>query len=495
MKKRLSTVLICWLSLLAGTPNLRAQAPNITFEHLSVKDGLPGSAVYSITKDRKGFLWFGTRRCPARYDGVSFRPFLFPETYLITGLAADSANRMWVASDRQGICRIDPNALRLTAIPNTPKATGYLFLDSNGDGWFSDTKGVGRINLRTGVVQQYPFRQTNYFGLKALGFVEDAQHTLWAIGSDNGLFRFDRRANRFVCVLGIDCPDPKRRILLYLSRGCVDSEGILWIGTYGEGLLRVDPRTEQYTFLRSPEPLNRVLCVQEGRDETGRRLLWVGDEKGLLVFRPEQNRFFRLTDVRPEPFCVNTLYADAETGILWVGTSDGVLKYNARDNLIRTVALPPALVRQPVVVKVIAADRSDTSGQTFWLGLSHTGLLRWHRPTNRFTLIRYPDEAPETMWIEQPDDGRLWIGLRRWDYKGDGVLVYDPKAGRFVRTPAGQRTSRLFSVPFVDHGFMDRRGRLWVGNNDEGLRVIDTRTGRVLPYWPDSTITALHRNN
>ncbi|GAB3318771.1 hypothetical protein GCM10027299_10660 [Larkinella ripae] len=494
MPKPFVFIIFFWLSLFTAH-GLDAQPPNVTFEHLSVKDGLPGSAVYSITKDRKGFMWFGTRRCPARYDGVSFRPFLFPETYLITGMAADSANRMWVTSDRQGICRIDPNALRLTPVLKTPQATGYLFRDSQGEGWFSDNNGIGRINFQTGAVRRYPLRQTTFLGLKACGFLEDSQRTLWAIGSDNGLFRFDRRQNRFVCVLGPDCPDPNRRFRVYFSRGSIDADGILWIGTYGKGLLRFDPKTETYGFLKTPETQNWVTCVQEGRDENGRRLLWVGDDKGLLVFRPEQQRFFRLERVRPEPFYVYTLYCDSATGILWAGTSDGVLKYNARDNLIRTLALPPDLVRQPVIVKVIKADRSDPTGQTFWLGLSHSGFVRWHRPSNQFTLIRYPHETPETMWIEQADDGRLWIGLRRWDYKGDGVLVYDPPTRRFVQVPAGQRAGKLFSVPFVDHGFLDRQNRLWVGNNDEGVRVLNSRTGEVLPYWPDSAIKALHRNN
>lgn len=472
-----------------------AQVPNMTFESLSVKDGLPGSAVYSITKDRQGFMWFGTRRCPTRYDGTTFRSYLFPETYVITGMAADSANRLWVASGHRGICRIDPKTNQLTAIVKTPIATGYFYLDSHGDGWFGNFKAIGRINLQTNAVRYYPLRPTSYMGVKTRGFLEDKQHRIWTIGSDNGLFRFDPQTNRFSCVLGLDCPDPKRRLQLYFSTGCIDSEGIIWIGTYGQGLLRVDPKTEQFTFLKTPETQNWVTCVQEGQDENGRRLLWVGDNRGLLAFRPEQQRFYRLTDIRPDPFYVNTIYRDDATGLLWVGTSDGLLTYNPQDNLIRTITLPPDLVHQPVQVNVIVADRRDTTGQTFWLGLSHTGILRWHRPTKQFTLIRYSSDLPETMWIEQSGDGLLWIGLRRWDYKGDGVLVYDPRQNRFVTKLAAKRAGTLFSVPFVDHGLIDKQHRLWVGNNDEGIRVVDTRTGQRLRYWPDSVITALHRHN
>ena len=496
MKKWRLVLLVSWLMLHGGLPNRTfAQPPNVTFEHLSEKDGLPGGAVYSIAKDRRGFVWFGTRRCPARYDGAAFRSFLFPETYLITGMVADSANRMWVATDRQGLCRIDPSALRLKPVLTAPRSAGYLYASASGEGWFSRTDGIGRVNFKTDATDYYPLPRTTYQGPKAKGFLEDKRGVLWALGSDNGLFRFDRRANRFVCVLGRDCPDPARRFQTYLSQGCVDAEGILWIGAFANGLLRFDPVTEQYTFLKIPGEPNRITCVAEGRDENGRKLLWVGDERGLWVFRPEQGRFFYLANLLPAPFGVNAIFRDPANGIVWIGTSDGVLKYNPRDNLVRTIPLPPTLVHLPVTVKVIVADRRDTTGETFWLGLSHTGLLRWHRPTNRFDLIRYPSDAAETMWIEQPDDGRLWVGLRRWDYRGDGVLVYDPSQNRFVPNAAAQRAGTLFSVPFVDHGLIDKQQRLWVGNNDEGLRVLDVRTGEVLPYWADSTIAALHRNN
>ncbi|GAB3796478.1 hypothetical protein GCM10028819_14150 [Spirosoma humi] len=467
----------------------------MVFNRLLDKGEFPSQTVYSIARDRQGFIWFGTRRCPVRYDGQSFRNFLFPETYLINGMAADSANGMWVASDRRGICRIDPHTFRLTSIPGIPKTTGYFFKSSAGDGWFATANGVGRINLRTRQVALYPFRQTTYHGLKAKGFLEDKHHRLWVIGSDNGIFRFDSRTNRFVCVLGLDCPDPARQKQLYLGRGCVDANGILWIGAYGHGLLRIDPNTEQFSFFKVPHEPNRITCVEEGQDEHGQRVLWVGDENGLLVFRPEQRQFFRLTTLQSAPFQTNVLYRDPVNGILWVGTSRGVFSYNPQDNLIQTVALPPSLVRQPVVVKVIAADRQDTTGQTFWLGLSHTGILRWHRPTNRFSLIRFPHGESEAMWFQQTNANQLWIGLREWSYKGDGVLVYDTRANRFVDTPAGKRAGALFSVPFVDHGLIDNQQRLWVGNNDEGLHALALRTGKPLPYWSDSVRSALHRNN
>ncbi len=495
MRKRLSR-LVSALLLLAGSGNwLWGQVPFMRFDQLTESDGLPGGAVYSITKDQQGFIWFGTRRCPVRYDGSSFRPFLLPETYLVTGMAADSANRMWLASDRRGICRIEPNALRLTPVANTATTTGRFYRSKHNEGWYGDTSGIGRINLRTGVVRHYDLRPTTYRGIKVQDFLEDRHQTLWAVSSDNGLFRFDHRANRFICVLGPDCADPARRIPVYLSRGCVDAQGILWIGSYNYGLLRFDPQTGQFAFFTTPGRSTGVNCVAEGQDENGRRVLWVGDESGLLLFQPEQQRFITLPAIRRDPFAVYALYCDPGSGTLWVGTSEGVLKHSPQDSRFQTVTLPKALVRQPVQVNLVGADQRDPTGQTFWLGLSHTGIVRWYRPTNQFTLVRYPEPQAETMWMQQTGDGRLWIGVRNWSYRGSGVLVYDPTVNRFVAERAAQRSGALFSVPFVDHGLIDGKGRLWVGNNDEGVRVLDIRTGQPFRYWSDATIQAMQANN
>ena len=48
---------------------------HISFNHLTVEDGLSQSAVTCIFQDKQGFMWFGTQDGLNRYDGYRFKIF------------------------------------------------------------------------------------------------------------------------------------------------------------------------------------------------------------------------------------------------------------------------------------------------------------------------------------------------------------------------------------------------------------------------------------
>lgn len=63
-------VYLCLL-LLLYTALLHGQYTN-TYEHFSVKDGLPSQSVYAVLQDRNGFLWISTDAGVSRFDGRHF---------------------------------------------------------------------------------------------------------------------------------------------------------------------------------------------------------------------------------------------------------------------------------------------------------------------------------------------------------------------------------------------------------------------------------------
>ncbi|MDJ1495274.1 two-component regulator propeller domain-containing protein [Cytophagaceae bacterium DM2B3-1] len=490
-----------WLLFVFLSSLVHAQLPSVSFETITIQDGLPSNTTYFATQDKQGFMWFGTRTCPTRYDGSTFRSFLTPETNLVTGIAADSQNTIWISSDRNGICQIKSNSMNMQSLykpghtPSGPQS-GSFFIDSYDKGWYSDMQGINQMDLTTHKTKYYPLRQTNYVWIKA-SFLEDSQHTLWAICTDNGLFRYDRNKDTFVCVLGADSKIHGRNDPIVFTKGCVDSKGMLWLGSENRGLIQYNPHTNTYqTFQDTDRPL-AITCVREGLDENNQIILWIGTHERLWVYRPEQQKFYDFTNLFPDAYNVYYIFREKTNGIVWVCTSEGILKYHPQSNLIHKVQLPINLLQFSVTVNVITPDQRDSTGQSFWLGLSRQGLLHWNRKNGQFRHIHFPQNLhqAEINWIDQRPNGILWIGVNRWDYKRGGLFVYDPDSDRFLDTPLVRSTIPFYSVSFFMYGFFDKSQRLWIGNSDEGIHVLDTKTTRDVTPWNKVAQQQFQHNN
>ena len=472
------------------------QLPVITFEVITSRDGLPSNTVLSATRDYSGFMWFGTRLCPVRYDGVAFKSFAEYTTNFVTGICPDSANNMWLSSDRSGISMIDVNRMQMIRIPrdqeDEARSTGKLYIDKRGEGWYSDYYGVNHINLVTRKHKHYPLPQTNFVWLKA-SFVEDADNNLWVIGRDNGLFQYDRQRDTLICVLNPDSAHSNNPDPLIMSTGTMGKDGFIWIGTYNYGLMKFDPRTQTVEYTESGLPDGQILAVEEGLDENGRRILWIGGSHGLGIFRPEQEKFYFFPDILPNPYEVNDIYRDPD-GIVWVCTSDGIIKYHPRSNAIQVIPVPKEVLSQPFNVNVIYQDKRTAHENIFYLGLSTGVLLRWDRNTNQFAKIPFPSAVAETRWIHQDEEGMLWVGTNRWDYKRPGIFVYDPKAEKFFTSPLVSLANGYFSVPFFMYGCFDG-DRFFIGNSDEGIHVFDRKSLTESTPWSETVMKTLIKNN
>ncbi|MBK7631225.1 MAG: hypothetical protein IPJ23_11095 [Ignavibacteriales bacterium] len=103
---------------------------SITFNHLTVEDGLSNNDVNTLIQDRTGFIWFGTDDGLNRYDGYNFKVFRnIPNdsTSLsdnsIWALMEDSRGTIWIGT-KDGIL----NQFDLV----TEKFSRWVFKNKNG---------------------------------------------------------------------------------------------------------------------------------------------------------------------------------------------------------------------------------------------------------------------------------------------------------------------------------------------------------------------------
>ncbi|KAA0991277.1 two-component regulator propeller domain-containing protein [Dyadobacter aurulentus] len=465
-----------FLLVLITCMNTIAQMPILTLEHLTTKEGLPSNDIWCITKDKQGFLWIGTGRNICRYDGYQFLRLDSLSLGLCSGISTDSKGDIYTSVDTRGIVKIDIKTLDVKTVARNDYDDAdqgndlheQAMVDSFDQVWICDYTSVKRYDPATKKIHRYTFTSVpggNVY--QYASFFEGSDKTLWIV-SELGLFKYDRRVDKLICVLGERADLPQNRVLVRLSRASEDAAGNLWIGGYEYGLVRFSPADQSFEIIKKGFEQNSVICARESRDENGRRLLFIGTNDGISVFYPDTKKLYHLPEFYSNGIKIKDIYHDKGNGILWIGTSAGIYKYRYRNIGIRTVVIPANIVRLPVQITNI---QSGPAGK-WLLGLSHSGALEWTVSTNQFRHIALPVEAN----VQQI----RWINSRPFAFTDKGIFAGDLAKGKFERW---QPALTLFKNQDFRDGLVDGKGRIWIASLNEGLKVIDPTSNREISLW------------
>jgi ligand-binding sensor domain-containing protein/signal transduction histidine kinase len=301
----------------------------------------------SLLEDREGSIWVGTTVGGVNRFSSEPPPFM---TYrrepgnpnslaegLLNSVFEDSQGILWIGTNQ--LNRVDRRTGRYTLYAHDPAnpgsiTTGVVYAmveDRAGVLWLGTWGGgLNRFARRTGQFKAYRHDPADPASLShdnILSLLVDHSGNLWA-GTDDGLNRLDARAGHFTVFR------PKSSLMesrwhRVLAEG---ADGSIWMGTYTQGLQRLDLRTgEIVAYKNVPEipgslSSNRVnaLCV----NHTG--TLWVGTQDGLNRFDRNTGQFtiFNERDGLPDNAVEGILEDSA--GRLWLSTGNGLSRFDPR---------------------------------------------------------------------------------------------------------------------------------------------------------------------
>jgi ligand-binding sensor domain-containing protein len=156
--------------------------------------------------------------------------------------------------------------------------------------------------------------------------IEDSDGILWIGTYGGGLNRFDRKKEKFT-VFKNDINDSTT-----ISSNAVWSiiEDNLWIGTFGGGINIFDRKKQVFRHLKNnpddPESLADDNIILVFRDSKGQ--MWFGTTKGLSRYYKETNSFKNYSEA--DGLSNNFIFGIAEDnkGNLWLSTNNGLSKFN-----------------------------------------------------------------------------------------------------------------------------------------------------------------------
>jgi len=488
-------------------------------------DGALERPISALAEDADGTLWVGSvgagllrkHAASERFDRVD----IGPDTGSVSALLADPERGIWVATTGR-ILLLDAGsgALRHTypfANAAEPPATRQIERDDDGALWIAGSQGIWRlapgadaperigtdqISAASRILVRDPDRvyaatPRGLYRVTAGGNVEriwpaDGEEAVSALAEDgNGRFWLALPRNGFALFdpsTGATQrmpPDPLEGGVsdAIVNRLHIDRSGLLWIGTYERGLIRVDPRGTAFThvLMRKEAPreggANYVHAISEAEDGN----LWLGTERGLLRYLPRSNEF-------EEMDAINAAIDPARDGStrrairsivpadrmrLWIATSHGVAAVDPQARKLAYLPLDPTGTAGLGPGPARALARARDGG--LWIGMRRAGLVRYDARTYAFTTWR--EQAADGVHGGLSDDAVLSVFEDRhgriWSANMSGLNLVDPASGkvRVFRHVPGDTRSLSASLVRTIHETAD--GELWFGTQS-GLNRLDS---------------------
>jgi len=474
------------LCLIALSPLM---AGDLSFEHITIEDGLSQSAVLCILQDQVGFLWFGTADGLNRFDGYTFKVYRHSPSdertlsnNFIVRLLEDQVGDLWVAP-RGVLCRLDRQRGDFERFESSPQAIENIYEDRQGNLWLSDKNNLIRVIRKSDRSVSFENQPLVWQGetQKHVGpIAEDGNGVLWVM-TETGLFGLGSQRKEAVQFLPGDTFSPQLDSILFPIMVADPNEpSLLWIASFGQGLVRLNPATGVMTHFQN-DPLDKHSLANDFVHQiyaTDRGALWFATTQGLARFDPTRQGFdhFQRRTGDDKSLSLNDIgcmYSD-RSNVFWVGTLGGGL--NKHDpgrsfGLKRQLAGHESGLNHNMVLAL--AEPKDKAGEELWIG-TIKGLSKWDRKSDR--LVHYQPDPEKTdslnhqlvraIFIDRA--GLIWVGtdygLNRMKKDGSGFLHYlkDTRESRLTK----ERVNVIRE---------DGKGNLWVGMA-RGLIRLDSNT-------------------
>ncbi|MDH3267442.1 MAG: histidine kinase [Ignavibacteria bacterium] len=413
------------------------QTEEYIFKQFTDADGLSQSTIFAMLQDQEGYLWLGTIDGLNRYDGYEFRVY---------------------ANDPSDITSISDNFI------------SALYEDSEGFIWVGTVNGYfNRFNRKTEVFKRYFVN--NFFSTTKIPDINFYEYPL----------AFSR--NQINTITSIT----------------EDNDGFLWIGTWGNGIIKFDRKKEIGKHIYNDEnnstslSSNRILdIISDTNGEiwiatfgSGLNKLLRDKSGGNNKIESQTASFLRYTLNNNDPYSISdnkiiSLFEDKDRNI-WIGTFYGGV--NKLDSINKK--LHPGNAKfinynqknSGLSNNTVMAIQQNLDGY-LWVGTFGGGIDRFNISNESFINFNkisspqnvFPDVEILSLFVDR--SGILWAG----SHLGEGVTKIQNFKLKFDIINSQSTGNLKLNDDVVWSLFEDSNGNLWVGTYRGGINVLNFKT-------------------
>lgn len=309
---------------------------------------LSDNAIYTLVLGEEGGVWIGTYFGGVNYYPKQYTPIkrYFPRVgeNSISGNAVreikkDSFGNLWIGTEDAGLNKMNLETGKFINFPSVRKK-GILshyniqgLLPRNNELWIGTFEhGLDIMDIETGKIKQHfgTGKDDGNLGSDFILYIYETKNKDIYVLTSSGIYKYLPKNNSFKVVDGF----PENYHYIYLIE---DHKGILWAGTFWDGLFYYDPETKDKGSYRYDRNNKTSLSsnVVNGLFEDSSNNLWVTTENGLNLFQREQKDFKRYT--KENGFPSNVIYSILEdkNTKLWISTSGGLVEFTPQSEEVK----------------------------------------------------------------------------------------------------------------------------------------------------------------
>ena len=377
-------ILGCLLAF-AGGEAYSLPAPQITVATLPNAPEISSGEMGSTLHDSAGYIWYGAQGTICRDDGYEIITFPVPGADYINDITEDQHHRLWIASD-DGVFTLDPDTYEVKpfeAGKYSHRDVSQVKVTSDGSVWITARGTLQRYSLKGKLLKEYLLTDRSGNPTDMSGFLEASNGDILMTSYSRGIYRYDRRHDRFTMYAPIE---------KNVSLGLIvedKSKGYFWVSDHDGMIYCFNPSApEGQKFRESLLPdnpyVNNRRRVREMIQDPMHGYLWILARTGIVAMKPDSDNYLQYVEIPQlrdyRGALVTSAVADGDK--IWVYCMDA-----------------PSIV--------IQLDNSTTDNNYLQGVKSHTG-----------------DTPAITHLVADPGSDRMWMIQHR-----SGVMVYSPTTG------------------------------------------------------------------
>ncbi len=443
-------------------------------------------SISSIIEDHEGIMWVGTQQGLYSFNKKThkFHRFVFEkfpnEANTVNDIFQDHENNIWIATWGRGLGKFDKQqgTFKMYTYNKSPENYSRANIVLN---IYESSKDNNMLWLGTGDAGLAVFnKKTKTFDFATLNdndshafnaytvnhIYDDNIGTLW-FATNKGVVKLDSHLQQF----RVNKFEPSTSAVHSWSiskiiSDTVSPQGIMWIATYGSGLIRYQPHTGDYTSFipgignsHGKKDVNDFL-----QDKSGS--IWITTEDGFYKFNPTIKSFIGYKNIPG----TNSLPANrvgsliqTEDDKLWMSVKgNGFCSFNPKTKCFSWYRKVFDKANDSINNSVfcLIKDHKDN----LWGGTQFGGVFMFNPKTEKFIIYNLKNGfTNQTVYsILETTDQTFWIAAY------NGFWHFNPETGKFLHytTGNGLPNNECYGLLEDDHQ------KIWIITKN-GLSVFD----------------------